>query len=102
MAGINIRKVQGKVGEVFDSILFNGKNNVDVVKFFLDRGEHADNFGSYIAWHDPDTNEAEQLYVGDRVVVVKDKVYFFTDEVFMALFETYKAPEKESDDTTNA
>lgn len=95
MAGINIRKVQGKAGEVFDSFIFNGKNNAEVVQFFLDRGERADNFGDRIEWSDPDTGHARKLYPGDRVIIAKDRAIFLQDDVFKLFFETAKAPEPE-------
>lgn len=87
---IKTRKVQGKANETFESFIFNGKNNVEVVEFFLDRGERADNFGDHIAWSDPDTGRARKLYIGDRVVIAKDQAIFLQDDVFKLFFETAK------------
>ena len=87
---IRIRKVQGKSGVVFDSFIFSRKIGSETVQFFLDRGERADNFGEYLIWADPDTNETKTIHEGERVVIVKDKVYFMEDELFKNLFETAK------------
>lgn len=95
MAGIKTRKVQGKTTEPFDTFVFDGKNNVEVVEFFLNRGEHADNFGTFISWHDPDSGERADLNVGDHVVVVKDIPLFFSDKLFKLLFEPAKTAQKE-------
>ena len=89
MSNINIRKVTGKK-DVFESFIFNGKNGSEVVQFFLDRGEKADNYGSYIVWADPDSGRTRMLYIGDRVIIVKDRAIFLQDDVFKLFFETAK------------
>lgn len=96
MTAIKTRKVQGKTNEIFDTFVFDGKNNVEVVEFFLNRGEHADNFGTFITWHDPDSGKREDLNVGDHVVVVKDVPYFFSDTLFNLFFEPAKRAQKET------
>lgn len=96
MAGIKTRKVQGKTTETFDTFTFDGKNNVEVVEFFLNRGEHADNFGTFISWHNPDSGESEILNVGDHVVVVNDTPHFLSDKRFKLFFEPAKSPQKEN------
>ena len=89
MASINIRNVTGKK-DVFESFIFNGKNGSEVVQFFLDRGEKADNYGDHILWSDPDTGNTRRLYIGDRVIIVKDRAIFLRDDVFKLFFETAK------------
>ena len=89
MASINIRKVTGKK-DIFESFIFNGNNGSEVVQFFLDRGEKADNFGDYIIWADPDSGRTRRLYKGDRVIVAKDQAIFLQDDVFKLFFETAK------------
>lgn len=90
MASINRRSVRGKKDLVFEAYLFNESNGAGLVQFFLNRGEHADNYGSHLTWNDPDTGVSSILFPGDRVLVVNDKVYFMKDELFKALFETAK------------
>lgn len=87
---LRTRKVQGKATEVAESFIFNGNNGSEVVQFFLDRGERADNFGNYIIWADPDTNSTKHIVAGERVVIIKDTVYVFPDELFKLVFETAK------------
>lgn len=86
---LRIRKVQGKTNPL-ETFIFNRKNGSDAVQFFLDRGELADNFGSYLIWSDPDTGETKTITEGNRVLIVNDTVYFMDDVLFKALFETAK------------
>lgn len=89
MAKISFRKVTGKQ-ETHNSFIFNGKNGSEVVQFFLDRGERADNYGTYILWADPDSGNTKRIEIGQRVVIIKDVMYVFDDTLFKAVFETAK------------
>ncbi len=86
---LRTRKVRGK-SKVIESFIFNRGNGSDAVQYFLDRGERADNFGTYLIWGDPDTGKTKTVKEGERVIIVNDTVYFMEDALFKAIFETAK------------
>lgn len=86
---LRTRKVQGKT-KAIESFIFNRGNGSEAVQYFLDRGEQADNFGTYLIWGDPDTGETKTIKEGERVIIVNDTVYFMEDALFKAIFETAK------------
>lgn len=90
MSALRIRKVQAQT-EAVESFIFNGKNGSEIVQFFLNRGEQGDNFGDYLIWADPDSGATRRIHLGERVVVIKDQVCIFPDDVFKLIFVTAKS-----------